>query len=486
MQEEIISYLREHPEGVSSQTLAELFLKFKKPEPLLAHMAISAILKNDIRCRMGNKNVWFAEIKKVTGSSLRNEPFTAVYCLTDPSRLSRKLFYISICNIFENQLCTFNSWLADSTSQVAKEAHAFFDDAILTTKDTMTTEEVIQKVHESLKNRIPVFITSFDYSIVKDILSQFGFYLTDNVVLLSELMSAAGFSIPRPLTLDSASHELNHPIGSITDIHKASEHFTLILQEVIDSLLTKGIETIESLEALSLKKHVDYFKGKEFSLSTIQSLPTGSGVYGFKDKNDNFIYIGKAKNLKRRLTGYFRETDESPEKIDQLRKDSHTLITYQCGSEIEAIIYEYRLIRKHTPVLNSQTNISERPGYHKPISDCIIILPHAQNSKLVLLLLRQNQKIILKQLDTAIIDKSILSKDIEDYFFKDTLPAEKTDFPEIELATRWIKNNRDSLTILEVFNYTNALEITDIITDQIRSIIEEKALSASLYSNEND
>jgi hypothetical protein len=483
MQEEIISYLREHPEGVSSQTLAELFLKFRKPEPVLAHMAIMAILKNDKRCRMGNKNVWFAEIKNVTGSSLRNEPFTAVYCLTDPSRLSRKLFYISLWNIFENQSCIFNSWITDSISQDTKNSHPFFEDSPHSTEAAMTTEEVILKLHESLKDRIPVFLTSFDYSIVKDMLSQFGFYLTDDVILLSEFMRTAGVTIPRPLSLESASHALNHPIGSITDINKASEHFTIILQEIIDSLLEKGIETRESLEAHSLKSHVDYFKDKEFSLSTIQSLPTGSGVYGFKDKNDTFIYIGKAKNLKRRLTGYFRETDESPEKIDQLRKDSHTLITYLCGSDLEAIIYEYRLIRKHTPVLNSQTNISERPGYHKPISDCIIILPHAQSSKLLILSLRQNQKIMLKQIDLSNIDKATLYKDIEDYFFKGTLPAEKTDFPEIELATRWIKNNRDSLNIVEVYNYANALEITDIIMDQIRSIIEEKTLNTSQKSN---
>jgi hypothetical protein len=90
---------------------------------------------------------------------------------------------------------------------------------------------------------------------------------------------------------------------------------------------------------------------------------------------------------------------------------------------------------------------------------------------------------MLKQIDLSNIDKATLYKDIEDYFFKGTLPAEKTDFPEIELATRWIKNNRDSLNIVEVYNYANALEITDIIMDQIRSIIEEKTLNTSQKSN---
>ena len=100
MQEDIIAYLREHPNGVPSQVLAELFLKFKNADPTMAHHAVSAILKNDVRCKMNKRNEWFAETNTATTSPLRNEPFTAVYCLIDSSGKSRKLLYISLWNIF--------------------------------------------------------------------------------------------------------------------------------------------------------------------------------------------------------------------------------------------------------------------------------------------------------------------------------------------------------------------------------------------------
>ena len=40
------------------------------------------------------------------------------------------------------------------------------------------------------------------------------------------------------------------------------------------------------------------------------SLPTNSGVYLMKDKNANIIYVGKAKNLKRRVNSYFIGNDK--------------------------------------------------------------------------------------------------------------------------------------------------------------------------------
>jgi hypothetical protein len=474
MQEEIILYLREHPEGVSSLELAAMFLKFKNPEPVIAHKAVAAILKNDRRCRVDSRNVWFAHIIKEHGRSLREEPFTAVYCLTDSSGKKRPLHYISLWNIFENQPNVLSSWLTNPASQ-HQDPSTFPIMESHTDGAPYSKEQIIYKVYHLLKNRIPVFLSSSDCSSVKQALLQYGCYLTDDTLLMSELMTALGKSIPRPLTLESACRTLQYPVIAVSDISKASELYSEIVMELFESLVEKGTETRNALEELMLKQSVDHFKGKEFSLSTLQELPQISGVYGFKDKNDSFIYIGKAKNLRRRLTSYFRETEESPEKIDSIRKDAHKVVTYPCGSELEAIIYEYRLIRKHKPILNSQIEINERSGVFKPLPDSIILLPHAQPGKCVLFFMRQNQKIIMKQIEFVSFDKSSLLSEIDTFFYNGTLPAEPTDFPEIELATRWVKNNKDSINLIEVYNYTGPEELTEILADHISTLTEENS-----------
>jgi hypothetical protein len=213
-----------------------------------------------------------------------------------------------------------------------------------------------------------------------------------------------------------------------------------------------------------------YFAEKEFSEKTIQGLPTTPGVYGFRNKDGDFIYIGKAKSLKRRLMSYFRDTDESPHKIEQLRNDSYSLITYQCGSELEALLYEYRLIRKYTPTLNSKIDIAEREGSYRPVKDCIILLPHDKDEMLMSFWIRENQKIMMKAIEFTNFNESVYCNEIEKYFFSEKLPKEVTDFPEIELATRWIKNHRDSLQIVEIHNCADAEEAVQFLSISIKDI----------------
>lgn len=81
-------------------------------------------------------------------------------------------------------------------------------------------------------------------------------------------------------------------------------------------------------------------------------LTASPGVYIMKDKDGGIIYIGKAKNLKKRVTSYFRENpDHTPKVAAMVAKvfDYDFIVT---DSEFEALVLECSLIKQHKPRYN--------------------------------------------------------------------------------------------------------------------------------------
>lgn len=83
----------------------------------------------------------------------------------------------------------------------------------------------------------------------------------------------------------------------------------------------------------------------------VNSLPNRPGVYFFKDRQGEIIYIGKAKNLRRRVASYFRPAGRDIKKsilLSHLRDLDYQLT----ASELDALILEDRLIKKYQPRYN--------------------------------------------------------------------------------------------------------------------------------------
>ena len=79
-------------------------------------------------------------------------------------------------------------------------------------------------------------------------------------------------------------------------------------------------------------------------------LPSKPGCYIHKDKNGNVIYVGKAKNLKKRVSSYFNKihTGKTKALVDNIN-DFEYIVT---NSEIESFILEINLIKKYSPKYN--------------------------------------------------------------------------------------------------------------------------------------
>ncbi|MBP0979398.1 MAG: excinuclease ABC subunit UvrC [Oscillospiraceae bacterium] len=84
----------------------------------------------------------------------------------------------------------------------------------------------------------------------------------------------------------------------------------------------------------------------------IKTFSTKPGVYIMKDNQDNIIYIGKAKNLKKRVSSYFNKNTNQDSKVAKLVKKINNIDYIVTGSELEALILECNLIKKYRPIYN--------------------------------------------------------------------------------------------------------------------------------------
>ncbi|HLE06946.1 MAG TPA: excinuclease ABC subunit UvrC [Candidatus Nanoarchaeia archaeon] len=83
----------------------------------------------------------------------------------------------------------------------------------------------------------------------------------------------------------------------------------------------------------------------------ISSLPSKPGCYIYKDVSGAIIYVGKAGNLKKRVSQYFNRKDLEP-KTAALVSNINSIDFIVTGNEVEALILENNLIKKHQPRYN--------------------------------------------------------------------------------------------------------------------------------------
>jgi len=83
----------------------------------------------------------------------------------------------------------------------------------------------------------------------------------------------------------------------------------------------------------------------------LKTLPDSPGVYQYYDKQDNILYVGKAKNLKKRVGSYFTKSHENAKTrilVQKIVSIKHIVVT----TETDALLLENNLIKKYQPRYN--------------------------------------------------------------------------------------------------------------------------------------
>jgi len=107
------------------------------------------------------------------------------------------------------------------------------------------------------------------------------------------------------------------------------------------------------------------------------ALPLNPGCYIFKDEDGQILYVGKSKCLKKRVATYFGK--QKDEKIAQLMHFAADL-SYQCvGTDIEALLLEYCLIKQYRPPYNAKMR-KDRQYWYINIEEPKILISQEKGS----------------------------------------------------------------------------------------------------------
>lgn len=96
----------------------------------------------------------------------------------------------------------------------------------------------------------------------------------------------------------------------------------------------------------------------------LKNLPEKPGVYLFKDRRGEVIYVGKAVSLRHRVSSYFQKNILSP-KTKLMIERSDEVFFIPVNYELEAILLEAHLIKKHQPFFNERAKDDKHPLYIK-------------------------------------------------------------------------------------------------------------------------
>ncbi len=206
-----------------------------------------------------------------------------------------------------------------------------------------------------------------------------------------------------------------------------------------------------------------------FDGTFIAQLPESPGVYIMKDRQNAVIYVGKAKNLNNRLSGYFRP-QEPDGKLRKIYERLNHIDIVPTGSELEALLLEDRLIREYHPPINTQREIHSRL-YDRNRFPQIIILPAAKSGTAVLVFVHPENGI--RQLTVKRAgDNPDLKKAIVQFFFS----GKQGDRRQLEIVISWLSLNDENVQNIDMRPVSTAEEALRILQQHVRDFSTDKTI----------
>ncbi|HPG40853.1 MAG TPA: GIY-YIG nuclease family protein [bacterium] len=230
-----------------------------------------------------------------------------------------------------------------------------------------------------------------------------------------------------------------------------------------------GIDDLINLQSGD-KVKIDY-KGYAFDELFLAGLPESAGVYVMKNAAGQVIYVGKSKNLRRRLHSYFLEMEEPGKKLEMIREQVYEINITLTGSELEALLLEQQLIEEYHPQINKQVTVHERDNRTAPLYERILLLPGVEPDMIRLYLIKPGR-------DYECIDYKTDGSGPEEFrrraqlFFTGgaTPDADK----RLAILASWLCRNEEQVNSIDMRKYADLQQVEKLINDYAVSMQVDK------------
>lgn len=212
-------------------------------------------------------------------------------------------------------------------------------------RDAPAFDEVADVLFDLLNDKIFVaHSVNFDYSFVKHQLKNSGYDLTAKKLCTVRLGRKIFPGLPS-YSLGNLCRTLNIPIENR---HRAGGDAKATVTLFEYYLANNGEVFINEMLKKSSK---DQWLPLHLDKKEIDKLPSRPGVYYFHNNKDKIVYVGKAINIKKRVSSHFTHNDPDRKRQNFLRS-IHKVTYRECATELEALVLESTEIKRIWPLYN--------------------------------------------------------------------------------------------------------------------------------------
>lgn len=228
----------------------------------------------------------------------------------------------------------------------------------------------------------------------------------------------------------------------------------LLAEELIvllEHCLEKGLRTLdEVVELAEPSVPPAHWSSLRFGPEFLRSLPQAPGVYLMLSKLGEVLYVGKARNVRRRVRSYFQASRAEEAKTSLLRQHVHDIRIVEVGSELEALLLEHRLIAEHDPPVNRQLGVRARPVRARTRANRILLLPSVVPGAVELFFASRSGAFAQMRAQPPLDGEEMLRLVNCLYFSPEPRTPEELEQQLAEILFSWLERNQDSVSWVEV------------------------------------
>lgn len=383
MRDKIYTYLKSQKTGAASRELVEQVLKIKGTSPNISETLIRTATAGDHRFVVDENHLW--RIIERGGTPLSEAGFVFLSLLTsDTVERSKTIVEISAQKP-GNDKTTDRLHLFIKPASLAVSALCLPADLAQEMKEGVPEEKAMRSLIDFCGESVLVgYDIQSSLPLLNKILNTLNNPLENAYICLKSLTKRL---IPdlHPKSLHDIASFFQLPVMDIRRTEKEIGAIADIFSRYMELLKERGLNTVEDVLEFQHPdiEYVDFGK-YAFGKGFLWAIPQKPGVYTMKDKQGEIIYVGKAKNLRSRVSSYFWNTADRLQKITDVLRNVHSIEYEITGSELSAMLLEYRLIRQYQPILNQQLEVHERAARYGNLKNFILILPSLMEESLEL------------------------------------------------------------------------------------------------------